>query len=106
MQGILSNMNLYLPLVLNNFPYVIILIQFIALVILYVNTHRIKKDKNAREYYELNLTASVLFSLPLLLFGLIQLFVYVNFIYNPANFMSTALSINSGGNQLMKGLFL
>ena len=68
MQSILSNINVdeyfvYLPLVLG-------LIQLIGFITLYVNTHSIGNDKNARQYYASNITASILVSIPLLVFVL------------------------------------
>jgi hypothetical protein len=64
MQSVLSSINVdeyfvYLPLVLT-------LIQFIGFIILYVNTNSIGNDKNAKQYYASNVTASVLVSIPLL----------------------------------------
>ena len=68
MQSILSNINVdeyfvYLPLALG-------LIQLIGFIILYVNTYSIGNDKNAKHYYGYNVTASVLVSIPLLVFVL------------------------------------
>jgi len=75
MQNILSNMNdtlskinvdeylVYLPIALG-------LNQLIGLIILYVNTHSIGSDKNTRQFYASNVSASVLLSIPLLVFVL------------------------------------
>jgi hypothetical protein len=111
MQDIVSNINLYLPFVLDNLPYVILLIQIIALIILYVNTDKIRKDKNAREYYESNLAASILFSLPLLFIGLIHLYVHVSLRINPGNTLATAATVGlkeyfCGTNQMKQILRL
>ena len=111
MQGILQNINLYLPFILENLPYVIILIQIIALIILYVNTDKIRNDKNARDYYASNLTASILFSLPLLFLGLIHLYLHVSLRLNPGNTLATISTMGlkeyfCGTNQLKQMLHL
>jgi uncharacterized membrane protein len=68
MNDILSKINVdeyfvYLPLAL-------CLIQFIGFILLYINTYFIGYDKNAKQYYAYNVSASVLVSIPLLVFVL------------------------------------